>query len=258
MTKEYTLDKEGVYVAFPLAMGEPRFRYATQNGWVDPERDLLPGASLEWHTAHQWVEVADAESAWAWTPVDAPLFAIGDIVRGSWPRSFGRRPAALFSYVMNNYTPEGYQAGQGGDFVFRYHLSSARSGDPARWHRLGMEALTPLEVNEVTRNDKVVPRSGWLPAGQASFLQIDCPHVSLMAWKPAERGEGTILRLLETAGRSAPATLGFPLHRVVTAHRCSAVEDELEKLKLDREGVLKVEVPAHGIVTLKVRLNRKR
>ncbi len=45
-TKVYS--KEAAYFAFPLAMDAPEFRYETQNGFVNPARDLLPGAGLEW------------------------------------------------------------------------------------------------------------------------------------------------------------------------------------------------------------------
>ena len=45
-TKVYT--KEGVYFAFPLAMQSPEFRYEIQNGFVNPARDLMPGAGQEW------------------------------------------------------------------------------------------------------------------------------------------------------------------------------------------------------------------
>jgi hypothetical protein len=35
--------KAAAYIAFPFRMDPPRSRYATQNGFVDPDRDLLPG-----------------------------------------------------------------------------------------------------------------------------------------------------------------------------------------------------------------------
>src|SRR5262249_37857306 len=48
LRKERVYTKEAAYFAFPFSMENPRFRYATQNGFVDPERDLLPGAGREW------------------------------------------------------------------------------------------------------------------------------------------------------------------------------------------------------------------
>jgi hypothetical protein len=46
--KNYTNNKEAVYFAFPVATSGPHFAFATQQGWIDPARDLMKGASLEW------------------------------------------------------------------------------------------------------------------------------------------------------------------------------------------------------------------
>src|SRR5439155_1746813 len=46
--KDPVTTKEGVYFAFPISTTTRQFAYATQEGWVDPARDLLKGASLEW------------------------------------------------------------------------------------------------------------------------------------------------------------------------------------------------------------------
>jgi alpha-mannosidase len=251
--KTYTLWKEAVYFAYPFAMAMPRFRWATQNGFVDPARDLLPGGGREWFCAHQWLEVSDDAMSIAWVPVDAPIFTLGDIARGTWPRDFGSRPARVFSYVMNNYTPEGYQAGQGGEHVFRYVLTSARKFDSASLHRFGMEALTPLEMDEIRGNDKALAGSEWLPSTEAAFVQIDRDNLSLITWKHSEFGEGTVLRFLETGGRSENVTLRFPRHRIQSAVRCSAVEEELATLPVGDQTV-RFEVRPHEIVTLRVQL----
>jgi hypothetical protein len=59
---------------------------------------------------------------------------MGDIVRGTWPANFGDRKGTIFSYVMNNYWNTNYVAGQGGDFTFRYILTSASALDPQPSH----------------------------------------------------------------------------------------------------------------------------
>jgi hypothetical protein len=107
--KDKVFTKEGAYFAFPFGVDNARFRYSTQNEFVDPEKDLLPGAGREWFSAQQWVAVDQGGVTAALVPVDAPLLTLG--ARGSWPREFERRKGVVFSYVMNNYTPEGYLAG---------------------------------------------------------------------------------------------------------------------------------------------------
>jgi len=123
--KDYTAQKEGVYFAFPIAVSRPDFMYATQQQWVDPKRDLMKGGSLEWFNIQQWMAVHDANLAVGIVPLDAPLASFGDINRGAWPGTFAPKSGTIFSYAMNNYWHTNYRAGQGGDFRFRYTLTSA-------------------------------------------------------------------------------------------------------------------------------------
>src|ERR1700759_4219625 len=114
--------------------------------------------------------------------------------RGTNKRVLGPRPPPIFSYVMNNYWTTNYLAGQGGDFVFRYILTSGKNIDPAMLSRVGWEGMSSLEVNEISAQDRVDNAPRALPSSQSSFLQVDQPNVVLNAWKEAEDGKGTILR----------------------------------------------------------------
>jgi hypothetical protein len=225
--KNMVRTKEAAYFAFPFNLRSPRFRYATQNGFVDPSLDLLPGACREWQCVQEWLDIAAEGAEVLLTPVDAPLATIGDIARGSWPREWGHRPGTVYSYLMSNYTPEGYQAGQSGSFTFRYLLTTTSSFDSAAAHRFGAEALTPLEINEITRNDKIgAPQGTWSP-DRGSFLNVAPDHLSLVTWKRAEDGDGTILRLVETGGKTGPCRVTSPLLSSGLVERCTAVEDPL-------------------------------
>lgn len=250
--KQATRNKEAAYVAFPFAFERPTFRYATQNGIVNPARDLLPGACHEWFTVQDWIAVQDASGVTATlAPVDAPLVTLGDLVRGTWPETFGERPAQVFSYVMSNYTPEGYAAEQGGDGVFRYVLTSSAAFDPGASARFGAENLTPFEVNEVTRSDKLGP-AGLHPDSLVAkpWIRIEPDRVHLTTWKPAEDGRGFILRLLETSGEAAEAILDTPLFPIGSALRCNAVEEDLGPLPV-AQGQTRVSISGFGIATVR-------
>ena len=195
--------KEAVYFAFPFAMDRPKFQYEIQNGVVDPARDLYPGAGHEWFSAQHWVSVEQDGVSGTVMPLDAGLVTLGDINRGSWPLEFGQRPGTVFSYVMNNYWNTNYRAAQGGAFRFRYVITSASTTSPAQLSRMGWEEMTPLESDLITSQDKAQNGPQVLNGGQASFLQMDDRDVLLEAWKPAEDGNGTILRFLDLAERPA-------------------------------------------------------
>src|SRR5258708_33316214 len=49
--KKPVLTKEAVYIPFPFAAQNPELRYATQNGWVNPAKEELPGGRREWYAA---------------------------------------------------------------------------------------------------------------------------------------------------------------------------------------------------------------
>jgi len=247
--KVYT--KEGVYFAFPFALKHPQFTYETQNGYINPALDMLPGAGQEWFSVQHWVALKEDDATAAVVPVDAPLVALGDIVRGTFPKAFGDRPGTVFSYAMNNYWNTNYVAGQGGDFVFRYVLASGKNMSPAALSRLGWEAMSELEVNEISPQDKVDDAARPLPAAQSSFLQVDQPNVVLSAWKEAEDGKGTILRFAELNGESSTVKVTVPIVDVQSAWACNAVEKCRDSLPISSHGFT-FDIKPFQILTLRI------
>jgi hypothetical protein len=249
--KTEVFTKEGIYFAFPLAMDQPQFRYEIQNGFVNPAHDQLPGAGKEWFSVQHWVAADQGGVTAAIIPVDAPLITLGDIVRGTWPREFGQRTGTIFSQVMNNYYFTNYAAGQGGDFTFRYVLASGNNLEPAQLGRLGREEMSPLEIDQITSQDKAINSPRPLDSAQASFLKLDQADVALVTWKLAEDGKGTILRFLELAGKSAEVNAETPLLGVQAAWRADALERNQEPLAASPHG-FRFSVKPFQIVTVRV------
>jgi len=249
--KTEVYSKEAVYFAFPLAMEHPQFRYETQNGFVDPSRDQLPGAGKEWFSVQHWVTAEQDGVTAALVPVDAPLVCLGDIVRGTWPAKFSPRSATIFSYVMNNYYFTNYAAGQGGDFKFRYVLTSGKDLSPAYLSRLGREEMSPLEVDRITSQDKAINFARPLDPAQASFLQVRESGVVLETWKMAEDGHGTILRFLEVAGKKGAVDVQTPLLEVKSAGMNDALERNQGSLPVSPHG-FQFSVKPFQIVTVRL------
>ena len=237
VAKTRVFTKEGVYFAFPFAMSRPRFQYEIQNGFVNPAKDQLPGAGKEWFSVQHWVAADQDGLTTAVLPLDASLVTLGDIVRGTWPTEFGERRGTIFSYVMNNYWETNYVGGQGGDFTFRYVLTSAPKLTTEELTRLGWEETCPFETNEIKGQDKAVDRPEPLPAASGSFLKVDQPNVVLVTWKRAEDEMGTILRFVEIGGKSGTATVATPLGIAESAWLCNAVEESQQPLPVSAEGV---------------------
>ena len=276
--KKQVDSKEAAYFAFPFAVSQPHFQYEIQNGVVDPAKDMYPGAGHEWFTVQHWVSVEQDGVSGSVFPLDAPLVTLGDINRGAWPDAFGKRPGTIFSYVMNNYWDTNYRAGQGGRFSFHYVITSAASANASDMSRIGWEEITPLETDVVTTQDKAVNLSAkdkyndtlqpsGIPAGansplslsgsQESFLDIRDANVLLETWKPAEDGNGTILRILDFGGTERDVTIRIPMLHLDHVSQTDAVERGQSAISMEGDNRFHFTIHPHEIVTLRVVEARK-
>jgi hypothetical protein len=250
--KDAVTDKEAVYFAFPFAISHPQFQYELQTTSMDPAKDMYPGAGHEWFSVQHWVSVqADGVSA-SVLPLDVPLITLGDIDRGQWLESFGERPAAIFSFAMNNYWEDNYLGSQGGMFRFRYVVTSAPSTNAGQLGRMGWEEVTPLEFDEITRQDKAQNQQHLLDGGQSSFVQVDDPNVLLDTWKPAEDRNGTVLRFLDLGGGTRPVAIRLPYFHLINVWQTDAVERDQYQLPVEDDHEFRITIHPHEIVTVRI------
>jgi alpha-mannosidase len=251
ITKEPVRAKEGAYIAFPVAAPKPWFQYEIQNGWVNPAQDMLKGAGLEWFSVGHWVKALSTNWDVVISPVDAPLITLGDVNRGRWPEEFAPKSSTIFSYVFNNYWHTNYRAEQGGEVTFRYAMTSGPTFAPGDLARFGREAMTPLETDEVTDQDKVGDPPSPLKPVSTSFLEIEGSGVVVETWKAAEDGNGSVLRLLETSGSESKAVLRFPFFHLKQAWLCTAMEDDLSEIPVGGSSI-ELTLQPHEIATLRI------
>ena len=250
--KKEVFTKEGVYFAFPFAMDHPEFRYEIQNGVINPAKDMLPGAGLEWFSVQHWLSLEEGGASAAVLPLDASLVTLGDIVRGVWPKHFVERKGTVFSYVMNNYWDTNFRGGQGGDFTFRYVVTSGASLNPVELSRLGWQEMTPLETDEVVSQDKAIDVPQPLAGDQSSLLTVSNPDVLLDTWKRAADGKGTIMRFLDLGGAAGEVQVSTPLLDVKSAWLCNAMEANQQPISSTSAHGFTFSVKPHQIVTVRV------
>jgi alpha-mannosidase len=70
-------------------------------------------------------------------------------------------------------------------------------------------------------------------------------------WKLAEDGDGSIVRLEEIAGKSAPVHIDSAYLRVLEAWRCDALEDRISSLPATGAGV-DIELKPFEIATIRM------
>ena len=246
--KDRVLTRESAYIAFPFAVTTPAFTYGSQAGWVNPSMDELAGGSREWYLPTTWAAVYNPQVSAAVVPVDAPLVTFGDIVRGNWPEEFKPTGSAIFSWLMTNYWGTNFPAWQGGDFTFRYAITSEAQFNPQALTRFGWEALTPFERDDVAGSQG----SSVLPNREGSLLEVATPNVTLLTWKRAEDGDGTILRLQETAGQASQFRIHSQFLSFEQAWLCDLLEDNQSEVKLESED-LNISIKPFQVLTLRVR-----
>ncbi len=246
--KERVLTRESAYVAFPFAVTNPEFTYGSQTAWVKPAKDELAGGSREWYLPTTWASVYNPQLTAAVVPLDAPLIAFGDIVRGNWPAEFKPTSSAIFSWLMNNYWGTNFPAWQGGDFTFRYAITSDSHFNPQSLTRFGLEALTPLEHDDVSASED----ASSLPNREASLLEVANPGVTLLTWKRAEDGDGTILRLQGTMGGPSEVRIHSQYLTFEHAWLCDLLEENQSELKTEGSD-LSVPIKPFQVLTLRLR-----
>jgi alpha-mannosidase len=245
--KDRVLTRESTYVAFPFAVPTPAFTYGSQAGWVNPAKDELAGGSREWYLPTTWASVYNPKVAATVVPLDAPLVAFGDIVGGEWPAEFNPKNSTIFSWLMNNYWGTNFPAWQGGDFTFRYAITSNAQFNPPSLTRFALGALTPLERDDVpgTQDSSLLPNRG------ASLLEVGNPGVTLLTWKRAEDSDGTILRLQDTAGEQSNITIHSPFLTLERAWLCNLLEDNQAEIAIQGEDVT-VSIKPFQVLTLRL------
>jgi alpha-mannosidase/mannosylglycerate hydrolase len=126
---------------------------------------------------------------------------------------------------------------------FRYGLSPfAPEFNPATALERVAELQTAVCSHEV-REDAPASRS---------FVQVHAGNSVMTALKPAEDGQGAVIRFWNPG--SAPTEARFQLDRpVIGAQRCNLNEDILEALVVTPEGGVAVPVPAGGLTTVQFR-----
>jgi hypothetical protein len=250
--KDTVLAKEAAYFAFPFRASHPTISFQLATGWFRPNLDQVPGAAKEWFATQHAVKIVDEDASLLWATRDAPLVTLEDINRGRWPVNLPIRNGWVFSWIMNNYWFTNYPAEQGGDYTFRYSITSGQAISGSMATRFGMETRQPL-IPLVSR-DQVSPpfgSSGEVSKPEAGYVHLSPDHVVLLTLKPAEVGGSLIARLQEIGGQSGTALLGIENFGVSRAVLCNLVEEDQRELPVSK-GIVQVPIAANGIATVRL------
>jgi alpha-mannosidase len=106
----------------------------------------------------------------------------------------------------------------------------------------------PLERDDVSASRDVSA----LPDREASLLEISNPGVTLLTWKLAEDGDGSILRLQESAGKTADVNIHSDFLSFEKSWLCNVLEDNQSELATARDTV-RIPIKPFQVLTVRLR-----
>jgi hypothetical protein len=238
LDKEHVTDVEAVFVAFPFNLGDPGFRADINGLPITPEQDQLPGSVRDWYPVNRWVDVSDGARGVTVAPLDAPLVHLGGITTGRWAGLLEPDGPTIMSWALNNHWMVNFKASQGGEIPLRYRLTTHEGNcDDQAADRFGREQAMPVIV--LRDLEAGSERSG-------QFLEVEEGPVQVIHVKPADFGEGIIVRLQNLGTTLHAARLRFP---AMAPKACTLVSpDERDAGPVPINGnELAIDVPPRGI-----------
>jgi alpha-mannosidase len=239
---------EATYVAFPFDVPHARARLDLGGQAIEAEEEQLPGACRDYFTVQRWVDFSNLDFGVTVAGSTTPMVQLGDFHFGKKQSRFALDRALLLGWPTNNYWETNFAASQPGLVTARYAILPHRgSFSEAAAHRFGLEQAVPASfqhLGEEPANGPSLPRQGTL-------LELpDDPVLTLRA-KPADVGDGLIVRLLNASDGVTTARLGSGLLHVRAAERCDLLEHRLEQIPVEA-GSFVIELPARGLCSVRV------
>ncbi|HEY8476986.1 MAG TPA: glycoside hydrolase family 38 C-terminal domain-containing protein, partial [Chloroflexota bacterium] len=243
LDKEHVTDPEAVFIAFPFKLGRPIFRADLNGVPCTPDEDQLPGTVRDWYPIHRWVDVSDGQRGVTLVPLDAPLVHLGGITTGRWMARLAPEGPTIMSWALNNHWMVNFKASQGGQIPLRYRLTThAGPCDDVAAARFGAEVATPpIVLRDYLRRG----------ASSGRFVSIPEDAGVLLTAKPAENGDGIIVRLQNLRPEAQVVPLEFPEIAPASARRTSPVETDDDPLEV-RDGVVLVPIAARAVQSVRI------
>jgi hypothetical protein len=244
LDKEHQTGIEAVFIAFPFNLGAPSFRADVNGIPFTPERDQLRGTVRDWYPLGRWVDVSDGQRGVTMTPIDAPLVHMGGITTGKFAQTLEPEGPTVMSWALQNHWMVNFKASQGGEIPLRYRLTThAGTVNDVDASRFALESTTqPLAMRDYLRTG---PESG-------QFVDVPADAPVLVTAKPADDGDGVIVRIQNLTERAQSVPLRFTAAKPSGANLTSPLEVDGDSLTTDGSTVT-VPVSSQVIQSVRVR-----
>jgi hypothetical protein len=243
LDKKKVREKESVHFAFPFNLAGAEVKLDVGWGLANPFFEEIHGSCKDFFSIQKAVYLIRPDLSLTWVSPDVPLVEIGELTDekriDGHPRVWKKElqpSTSLISYALNNYWHTNYKADQEGEIVLRYSLILQPGFDQSQAKRKSLEVCQP----------PVILASGKRPEPLSSKLQVKPEKVIPTRLKPSADGQGMIIRLFNSSGKTEEINLSGALLVDKEIHLSNLKEEKLNRV------VLPLKISPGCIVTLRL------
>jgi hypothetical protein len=196
--------KEGAHLAFPFNLPGGTIRVDQGEGFVQIDRDQLPGSCRDFIGVQSAVDISTRSKGITLVSLDAPLVELGRITderpgpqHGRTWRTRVEPGSTVYAYLLNNYWHTNYKADQAGPLRYRFVLHPHSGFDPVAVRARSDDADHPLLVVQTTESAPLL-RPPFVMKGDT---------VAVTALSGTDGGKGLTARLFNPRPVAADVTV---------------------------------------------------
>lgn len=218
--EEYKLMK----LCFETALQEPSVTYSMPYGFIEKE------ANSQEEPSHAWTDIHDRNGVGLGIINDCKysFCACGNDLR-----MMTARGSAYLDHFGQKYRDGEMQFLDKGEQEFCYEIVPHTENINSYLFKRSELLNTPLSVQQETHHDGTLPEV-------FSALNIDKDNIVVTAVKPAEDGDGIILRIVECAGERTKAKISF--NALNTEFEPDFAPQEIKTVRIKADGKIKEEL----------------
>ncbi|RIX59667.1 hypothetical protein D3P08_05920 [Paenibacillus nanensis] len=214
---------ESIYFAIPLNLKGWRATFDSAGTFVELDKEQLPGSCRDYVTVDRAVSVHDDNRGVTLACPDAPLVQIGGFHFGQELKHVsGEENPLLLAWPVNNYWDTNFRASQPGKLTFKYELTVHGGHRVDAMLASGTLAGSPVQMFPAV----------YCPSEEAgTFLAADNNRIEIAGVKPAEDGNGIVIRLQNISSESKEdVNLAFPGRSISYAAITDGLETDIGQL----------------------------
>ncbi|MBI5384047.1 MAG: hypothetical protein HZA90_05110 [Verrucomicrobia bacterium] len=196
---------EAGWLCLPFKVDLPQFRLGRPGSVVDPVKDIVRGANYDLFAINTGAAIFDPDGhGVGLCPLDSALVSLDRPGCWQYSREFVPKKPVAYVNLFNNQWTTNFRLWNKGTWTARVRLWSFDQYDAES------SLITPSLATRFPLQAAVVDGAGGtLPASQRG-LELANKGVLVTAFGPNPDGPGTLLRLWELAGQSAPCLVRLP------------------------------------------------